>query len=1300
MSNDKVEQNQPTVEEIQEDESTLPTDTTEEEQNQGELNSISLSIKTPVESVGTIQIQVTPNDTVFDLQNFLFETTETCLFSNYALHLNGERLNEYHELSQVPGLESGTTLEMLPVEYNERTAKLHVKRLRDVLSTGINEFSNSNNPTLFTSFSFPEKSLIKQEDQQEQPTTEGEKSEASTPSTDAETTTTTPSPSTSSPEPSSPAVETTTTTKKPNPKKKNSKKSKQQQQQQSGDEPKLSAQQKLRKEKLTTINQFEKPILSEYFPSNAISSIQCVKQLNYSGWSPVPGYRKLCGDLFYLDITLLEGTQICVTASIDGFFVNQSTTTTFNPLPSSRSLHSHCLHQVLNQISRKFRSGLNGILSNISTLHPFEMIPGPIPTNSWLSRPRVNRFDINKSSDSNLTIQDNEMRGQPRDWNEELQNIKELPKTTVQERLVRDRAFAKVNSEFVEAAIRGAQVVVNKSIPPINPLDPERAQMFLYHNIFFSYPLDTRDIYKDCGGDKAARASANNDLRGIRLYNLADIDGLHTLATAIIDFRGQRVVAQSLVPGILTNEKTSTVLYGSMDSGKTAKADPEFQELLNKAGQMLHIAEREVVPEEGEAVKLVTSIETKGIVGTDGRKYVLDLLRATPRDPNFPEATHLMSVLRPELVVSFAEYVKDNWDKKKSEEQKDAPSTPTTEEEKPPQILFNPNLLSNIKLGGSEEEQKKDLETLKSIGVFLKNIVIPKLIEDFILFNSAPVDGQTLTTLMHTRGINIRYMGQIANNPNAKIPFIQDLFFNEMVSRATKHLFNDMLRETSTTDLSVTIAHFLNCFLGTETGTVSAEEKTKKFKNVKSRSVHDITHSSLWESIAASIKEKYDFEITTHSIPMESRLTVLRSLCLKTGLQILAKDYSFTTDYPFASEDIVDLQCVVKHLNPRSTDGLDLLESGRGFFAQRRFEIAGEILNESLAIYHQVHGPIHADTAHCYSTLALLAYYHLDNIDLAIEHQKNAVVITEKVFGFDHQDTIHSYTTLSAFCQRAGRFNEAMGYLKRALYLTDMLGGEYNPERSAIYSSIANLLQETEKLELSIEFFLQALKHQEFLFGADHIILASTYHSISFAHANLGDFKEAISYEKRAYHILEKEYGVEHARTKDSSNYLTSLTQAAVKVQKDIKMAQLQQQQILQVKRVLAQNPQFQQAFAQSRIPKPPSNLNTNGSVNELLNYINGKPKKVVKVISKSKQQPTTQQQSQQQQPPKNNLNNNNNNKPNKQPNKSTPTATTTTTTTTTTTKAKPTTTATNNTNNNTNNNKPKNKNTSQKIRS
>lgn len=94
--------------------------------------------------------------------------------------------------------------------------------------------------------------------------------------------------------------------------------------------------------------------------------------------------------------------------------------------------------------------------------------------------------------------------GQTRDWNEELQTTRELPRKILPERLLRERAIFKVHSDFVAAATRGAMAVIDGNVMAINPGEEAKMQMFIWNNIFFSLGFDVRDHYKELGGDAAA----------------------------------------------------------------------------------------------------------------------------------------------------------------------------------------------------------------------------------------------------------------------------------------------------------------------------------------------------------------------------------------------------------------------------------------------------------------------------------------------------------------------------------------------------------------------------------------------------------------------------------------------------------------------------------------------------------------------------------------------------------------------------------------------------------------------------
>ena len=84
------------------------------------------------------------------------------------------------------------------------------------------------------------------------------------------------------------------------------------------------------------------------------------------------------------------------------------------------------------------------------------------------------------------------------------------------------------------------------------------------------------------------------------------------------------------------------------------------------------------------------------------------------------------------------------------------------------------------------------------------------------------MDGQTLADNLHNRGINIRYIGVIANMLS-KVPqlsYVHSIAVSEVITRSTKHIFTAFLQGLELTHLSIGVAHFLNCFLSSSSNIV------------------------------------------------------------------------------------------------------------------------------------------------------------------------------------------------------------------------------------------------------------------------------------------------------------------------------------------------------------------------------------------------------------------------------------------------------------------------------------------------
>lgn len=100
-------------------------------------------------------------------------------------------------------------------------------------------------------------------------------------------------------------------------------------------------------------------------------------------------------------------------------------------------------------------------------------------------------------------------------------------------------------------------------------------------------------------------------------------------------------------------DQASLTEYGSVDEGKTIFKTEEFHELMLKLAEQLAIKTSKIKDEKDQEFELAGSIDCKGIRGTDRRKYLLDLIRLTPRDANYPGEEFSTWVCRWELLLTY-----------------------------------------------------------------------------------------------------------------------------------------------------------------------------------------------------------------------------------------------------------------------------------------------------------------------------------------------------------------------------------------------------------------------------------------------------------------------------------------------------------------------------------------------------------------------------------------------------------------------------------------------------------------------
>ncbi|CAK9438413.1 uncharacterized protein LODBEIA_P26370 [Lodderomyces beijingensis] len=526
-----------------------------------------------------------------------------------------------------------------------------------------------------------------------------------------------------------------------------------------------------------------------------------IKSIAVSQWSPVPPFRRTKGDLLYLTIQTLENETFNITCHTSGFFVNRSSTINFNPSiktnDKGKSFKHVLLYELVSMLSASFSKTIeeNEVGLSESTEHPETYL---LPHNSFLAYPWIiNEKSLKNVADfsrSQLPSISYGVDGSDfiKEWNNDIQSMKELPNATFQERLFREKLIQKTLFEFTKSATETAVEIIKGNIVPMNPDEEDDKHIYLKNGVFYSAGTSTVDVFENSGGEEASRYVSSKDLSAIKLANRRELSGISTLVTCIVDFLGKRVVCQAPVPGILDSfageagedeEVQEKVKYGLSSDGQAILEDSLFEAPLKQIGEVFHLNPHKVkLSEDLESTgALVVSKDTKGLKGTDGRKYVIDLYRTTPRDIEFIEAhfkcgkeeeeeknnNHNKSYPHGEALVRH-EAVNEWWKRKvavlfKAETEKlEKEGKLKDGEEKKSQIAlpidqvaFNPDAFS------SDFESEQDRSEVREISKFIKEKLIPEYLEE-CQHSLAPFDGSQLTEQLHRQGINMRYLGHLA----------------------------------------------------------------------------------------------------------------------------------------------------------------------------------------------------------------------------------------------------------------------------------------------------------------------------------------------------------------------------------------------------------------------------------------------------------------------------------------------------------------------------------------------------------
>lgn len=897
--------------------------------------------------------------------------------------------------------------------------------------------------------------------------------------------------------------------------------------------------------------------------------------MSLSPWNPPPYHLRQKGHLLYLLVTTNEGEQYQITSHVGGFYVNKSSNSKFDPSPRAapKAYSAHSLLTLLGQVSSSFSESFEQLLQFNNRKEPlatFQMT-NAIPAAPWLvpsqSSPLcAHTADITRTQEGYL-IAGVDNTDTLRDWNEEFQAARELPKETVQDRVFRERFISKLFADYTDAASRGAILVARGEVTPLNPTEGRDAQIFVYNNVFFSFGADGVGTFTSEGGDDAARVATGKDVNGVRIVNQLDIDGLYSPATVVVDYLGKRIVGQTIVPGIFKQREPgeNSIDYGAVEGKDVVAADERFAASFEKLSQALRVKKHPVWDKDGKRFDLEASVETKGLMGTDGRKYVLDLYRITPLDVLWLEENeakteesetdypHRMTVLRPELVetlrtLKWSEWVnaeiariKDRSAKEKSEakdsaesneQEEDAKDTKDTDDTKAADdakdakdakgtedtdieekidgsnfsFSLNPDAFSG-QVPQTEEEKKElaaDEEDVRNACKHLRDTAVPDFVNDIKSSDLPfPMDGSSLAKMMHKRGINMRYLGKIVSLcEGPRLLRLRDLCLQEVVSRAFKHVAGKYLRYLPMPLTSACIAHLLNCLLGSAFNSKPVAEIDESLKSLYPEA--DLAFAAVTpESLFKEIEVQ---SIRRFKVTLDANWhSEIKHLQLLREVSLKLGLQLQAKNFQFTAEPTV---------TPEKVNGQP---NGDGEKSKKKKKKARDGSPSSTA-----------------SSAAVQATFTVDDIVNIVPVIKDSA----------------PKSTISEEALEGGRHSIIQGNRKigqelllESLTLHEQIYGILHSEVARAYSSLAQIYYQLEEKEAAVDLARKAVIVSERTIGVDSAETLLYYLNLGLYVHGSGDSKTALAYVKHALDLWKVIYGADHP---DS---ITTLNNAAVMLQ-------------------------------------------------------------------------------------------------------------------------------------------------------
>jgi tetratricopeptide (TPR) repeat protein len=225
---------------------------------------------------------------------------------------------------------------------------------------------------------------------------------------------------------------------------------------------------------------------------------------------------------------------------------------------------------------------------------------------------------------------------------------------------------------------------------------------------------------------------------------------------------------------------------------------------------------------------------------------------------------------------------------------------------------------------------------------------------------------------------------------------------------------------------------------------------------------------------------------------------------------------------------------LIEQWNLTLSEAAQLLNRVGCYVSERAFyREAEQHLQKALAIYKQVRGPEHPETADSLYNLATL-YSKQGKYKQAEPFQQQALAIRERELGPERPETADSLNNLAFIYHSQGKYEQAEPLVVRALAIYKQVRGIEHLDTAYCLGNLGWLYMRQGKYEQAELVFQQALVIYEKTLGPEHPRTATGLNALAKLYQRQGKYDQAELLHKRALAIRERDLGPDHPETADS----------------------------------------------------------------------------------------------------------------------------------------------------------------------